>query len=93
MIDRTSRCCIGCGHRYRGGVQCPRCPGNGEPMPNGGARPGAGRPAQPEPRTAEELVAWLAGRKLPIEARDVDNRIVLEFSEAKKLCRLAGMGR
>ena len=58
----------------------------------GGARPGAGRPAQPEPRTAEELVAWLARRKTPIQATDEGGRIVMEPAEAVKLCRLAGMG-
>ena len=81
MIDRTSRRCIGCGHRYRGGVNCPQCPDVGEPVPAGGARPGAGRPAQPEPRTAEDLVAWLARRKVPIFARVVEGKLVLSVDE------------
>ena len=79
---RTSRRCASCGHRYRGGVNCPRCPDVGEPVPAGGARPGAGRPPQPEPRTAEDLVAWLARRKVPIFARVVEGELVLSVDEA-----------
>ena len=55
----------------------------------GGARPGAGRPAQPEPRTAEELVAWLARRKVPIYARVVNGELVLSVEEALRWWRLS----
>lgn len=35
------RCCLGCGHRYVGPVQCPHCPDVGEPLP------ALGRPSKP----------------------------------------------
>ena len=55
----------------------------------GGARPGAGRPPQPEPQTVEDLVSWLARRKVPIEARVVNGELVLSVDEAIRWWRLS----
>jgi hypothetical protein len=35
FTERVARCCIGCGHRWTGALDCPECGEPGEPVDDG----------------------------------------------------------